>query len=53
MQEMCEKAFEKNPWSLKYIPDCLKTQGMRDAAVRIEPFFLANVPDHIKDPKNV
>ena len=48
---MCEKAFEKTPLSLKYIPNRFKTQEKCDAAVRIEPYLLANVPDHFKTQK--
>ena len=48
---MCEKAFQKTPLSLKYIPNRFKTQEKCDAAVRIEPYLLANVPDHFKTQK--
>ena len=48
---MCEKAFEKTLLSLKYIPNRSKTQEKCEAAVRIEPYLLANVPDHFKTQK--
>ena len=41
---MCEKAVEKNSWSLKYIPDYLKTQEMCDIIVKDNTYSLQYVP---------
>ena len=42
---LCEKVVEKNSWSLKYIPDYLKTQEMCDKTVEDEPYSLQYVLD--------
>ena len=50
-QEMCNKAFEKNPWVLADIPNHFKTEEMRKNAVDRSPWFLADVPNHFKHKK--
>ena len=47
-QEMCEMAFEKNPWELGFVSDRLKTQEMCNKAVTCSPDTLWDVPDHLK-----
>ena len=42
---MCEKAFEKNPWSLMYIPNRYKTQGMCNEVAQKGLLLLEHVPD--------
>ena len=42
---MCEKAFEKNPWSLEYIPNHYKTQGMCNEVTQKGLFLLEHVPN--------
>ena len=42
---MCEKAFEKNPWLLKYIPGCHKTKEMCNEAVQKILLLLKLIPD--------
>ena len=45
-QEMCEKVVEDEPENLR--SDHLKTQGLCNKAVPIEPLSLAYIPDHFK-----
>ena len=47
-QEMCDKAVEKDPWQLKYVPDCFKTKRVCKKAVENKPENLRYVPDHLK-----
>ena len=42
---MCERAIDKNPWCLEYVPDHFKTQEKCDMAVKDDSFFLQFVPD--------
>ena len=37
---MCVKAVDANPYYLKYVPDCFKTQEMC-----ANPYYLKYVPD--------
>ena len=48
---MFEKAIEDCPCILKYEPDNLKMQEMRDKAVRDDPYTLKNVPYCLKAEK--
>ena len=48
MQEMCEKAVEKNPWGMKYVPDRRKTQEVFNKAVAHNSYLLGHLPDHFK-----
>ena len=43
-QEMCDKAVEKDPWSLAEGPDNFKTQEMCNKAVEKDLCSLMNVP---------
>ena len=45
---MCEKAVEKDPWSLEYVTDHFKTQKTCEKAVDKHPSNLSHVPN---DPK--
>ena len=45
---MCEKAVEKDPWSLAHAPDHFKTQMMCNKVVEENPWSLEFVPDHYK-----
>ena len=45
---MCDAMVRKGPWSLKYVPDHLKTQDMSDQAVQMNPWLLGYVSDHLK-----
>ena len=46
---MCEKAVEKNPLLLKYIPDWYKTKGMRDEVESKTSCLLEYVPLSVQD----
>ena len=46
---MCEKAVEKYPWLLKYIPDHLKTQEMCNEVVQEIPCLLEYVPLSVQE----
>ena len=46
---MCEKAVEKYPWSLKYIPDWYKTKGMRNQVVQKISYLLEYLPLGVQD----
>ena len=61
MQEMCDEEVRsdprflpffpdcfRTPWSLKYVPDWLKTQGMCERVVKDKQGALENVSDHFK-----
>ena len=37
---MCNKAVDKDPWSLAEVPEHFKTQEMCNKEVRIETMFL-------------
>ena len=45
---MCDKAVEKDRWSLAEVPDNFKTQEMCDKAVEKGPCSLMNVADRFK-----
>ena len=45
---MCDEAVRREPYTLYYVPDHHKTQGMCNEAVRREPCTLWHVPDHFK-----
>ena len=45
---MCNKAVEKDPWSLVKVPDNFKTQKMCSKAVKKYLYSLMNVPDRFK-----
>ena len=45
---MYKKVVEKNPSSLQYVPDHLKTQGMCGKAIEVDTYTLKFVPDHLK-----
>ena len=45
---MCDEAVRREPYSLYYVPDHLKTQEMCNEAVHREPYTLWHVPDHFK-----
>ena len=45
---MCNKAVEKDRWSLEFVPDHYKTQGMCEKAVDVGPRLLTDIPDHLK-----
>ena len=47
-QEMCERALDVHPWTLKFFPDHLKTKKMCDRAIEENPYTLEFVPDHLK-----
>ena len=42
---MCNKAVEKYPWALRFVPDHFKTQEKCDDAVRKRLRMLEYVPD--------
>ena len=43
---MCNRAVEKKPSKLKYVPERYKTQNMCNKAVDKEPLMLKYVPDY-------
>ena len=45
---MCERAVEKYPYSLKFVPDNFKAQEMCNDAVQKRPHLLEYVTDHFK-----
>ena len=47
-QDMCNKAIDKDLWSLAEVPEHFKTQEMCNKAVEKDPYSLAEVPDHFK-----
>ena len=47
-QEMCNKAFDIEPFSLPYVPDHFKTQELCERAVEEGLYMLMFVPDHFK-----
>ena len=46
---MCERVVEKASWLFIYVPDHLKTQGMRNEAVEEFPFLMKHVSDNLND----
>ena len=42
------EAVSIKPRYLTFFPDCLKTKGMCDEAVRVDPLSLGDDPDHFK-----
>ena len=44
-QDMCNKAVEKDPWSLVEVPNNFKTHKMCNKAVKKDLCPLMNVPD--------
>ena len=44
---MCERVVEDEPYTLKFVPDHLKTQEMCDEAVGMDPYSLEFVPDRL------
>ena len=48
MQEMCERAFEVDPWFLIFVSDHFKMQEMCSKAVEEDPYMLRFVPDSFK-----
>ena len=47
-REMCNKAVEKDSWSLVEVPDNFKTQEMCKKAVKKDPCSLVEVPNNFK-----
>ena len=45
---MCERAVEKYPGTLEFVPSHLKTQEMFERAVEKYPLYLSDVSDHFK-----
>ena len=45
MEKMCEKAVEKKPWSLKFVPDGHKSLGMCNEVVQEGSYLVEYVPD--------
>ena len=45
---MCERAVEKGPYNLKFVPDKYKTQMMCERATEDKPETLEFFPDHFK-----
>ena len=52
-QGMCDKAFDDNPSTIKYLPDRYKTHEMCDKAIDDDPHALEFVPDRYKTKKCV
>ena len=48
MQETCEKAVEKEPCTLQFVPDHLKVWEMCEKAVEKYPWLLKYIPDRYK-----
>ena len=46
-QEMCGRAVENEPPSLKFVPDHFKTQEMCNEAIEKVPWLLYNVSVHL------
>ena len=44
-QEMCNKAVENYPHALEFVPECCKTQKMRDKVVHRCFFVFDSIPD--------
>ena len=42
---MCEKAVEKNPIMIRYVPTCFITQQMCENNISVEPGFLSLIPE--------
>ena len=47
-QEMCDKAVARNLYTLRFIPDHLKTQEMCNEVMRTMPDAFHLIPDHFK-----
>ena len=50
---MCERAVEKGPYTLKFVSDHFKTQGMCEKSVEKYPLILIFVPDWFVIPGQV
>ena len=48
---MCNKAVQREPKTLEFIPDHFKTQEMCNKAVEENPWIIRHVPDHFKTQK--
>ena len=48
---MCDDAVCNNPYTLKYVPDKLKTQEMCDDVVHKDAWLLKYVPDWFETQK--
>ena len=46
--EMCVQAIEEDSWSLRFTPDCLKTQDICFKAVFKETSLLEKILDHLQ-----
>ena len=49
--DMCDDAVCNNPYTLKYVPDKLKTQEMCDDVVHKDAWLLKYVPDWFETQK--
>ena len=45
MKNMCERAVDAHPWTLKFVPDHLDTKEMCDKEARRRRWLLEYVPD--------
>ena len=45
---MCNETMRNNPYTLRYVPDHLKTREMCIRAVKVDSWLLKHVPDHFK-----
>ena len=48
---MCNEAVRNKPYTLRYVPDHLKTQGMSNKVAAFNPWQLEYVPNHFKTPE--
>ena len=48
VQEGCNKKVRRDPCSLEFVSDCLKTREMCERAAEDEPDTLEFIPDHLK-----
>ena len=48
---MCERAVEKYPCPLEYVPDNLKTQMVCIKTLEVDPSLLKHAPDYFKTQK--
>ena len=45
---MCNETMRIKSYSLAFVPDCFKTQEIRNKAIEIDQFTLWHVPDNLK-----
>ena len=50
---MCDKDVSTYPFPIKFVPECYKTQEMRDKAVKRWFFVFDSVPNRYKNQEKI